>query len=113
MKPLYLSEDIVPIKDLETQAPRVLKQLRDSHRPVVITQNGRPPLSRSGGRSMGEGDAMPPAATDSGYQRLVNFDFFVGACLRRNSARESFGLRGFPFGLRRHVSRPTSSPLYN
>jgi prevent-host-death family protein len=41
MKPLYLSEDIVPIKDLETQAPRVLKQLRDSHRPVVITQNGR------------------------------------------------------------------------
>lgn len=41
MKPLYLSEDIVPIKDLETQAPRVLEQLRDSHRPVVITQNGR------------------------------------------------------------------------
>jgi prevent-host-death family protein len=41
MKPLHLSEDIVPIKDLETQAPRVLKQLRDSHRPVVITQNGR------------------------------------------------------------------------
>ncbi len=29
------------IKDLETQAPRVLKQLRDSHRPVVITQHGR------------------------------------------------------------------------
>jgi prevent-host-death family protein len=41
MKPLYLSEDIVPIKDLETQASRVLKQLRDSHRPVVITQDGR------------------------------------------------------------------------
>jgi prevent-host-death family protein len=42
MKPLHLSEDIVPLGELETQASRVLQKLRASHRPVVITQNGRP-----------------------------------------------------------------------
>lgn len=42
MKPLHLSEDIVPLGEFETQASRVLQRLKDSHRPVVITQNGRP-----------------------------------------------------------------------
>ena len=42
MKPLNLSEDIVPLGELETQASRVLQKLKDSRRPVVITQNGRP-----------------------------------------------------------------------
>jgi len=42
MKPLHLSEDIVPLGELESQASRVLQKLKDSHRPVVITQNGRP-----------------------------------------------------------------------
>lgn len=42
MKPLHLSEDIVPLGEFETQASDVLRKLKDSHRPVVITQNGRP-----------------------------------------------------------------------
>ena len=42
MKALHLSEDILPLGDFKTQASRVLRQLKDSQRPVVITQNGRP-----------------------------------------------------------------------
>ena len=42
MKPLHLTEDILPIGEFKTQASRVLRQLRASQRPVVITQNGRP-----------------------------------------------------------------------
>ena|SRR5215204_1181156 len=42
MKPLQLSEDILPLGEFKTQASRVLRQLRSSGRPVVITQNGRP-----------------------------------------------------------------------
>jgi prevent-host-death family protein len=42
MKPLQLSEDILPLGEFKTQASRVIRQLRTSRRPVVITQNGRP-----------------------------------------------------------------------
>jgi len=42
MKPLQLSEDILPLGEFKTQASRILRQLRASRRPVVITQNGRP-----------------------------------------------------------------------
>jgi prevent-host-death family protein len=42
MKPFQLSEDILPLGEFKTQASRVLRQLRASQRPVVITQNGRP-----------------------------------------------------------------------
>ena len=42
MKPLHLSGDILPLGEFKTQASRVLRQLHDSNRPVVITQNGRP-----------------------------------------------------------------------
>lgn len=42
MKPLQLSEDILPLGEFKTQASRILRQLRTSRRPVVITQNGRP-----------------------------------------------------------------------
>lgn len=42
MKALHLSEDVLPLGDFKTHASRVLRQLRDSQRPVVITQNGRP-----------------------------------------------------------------------
>jgi len=42
MKPLQLAEDILPLGDFKTHASRVLRQLKDSKRPVVITQNGRP-----------------------------------------------------------------------
>jgi prevent-host-death family protein len=42
MKALHLSEDVLPLGDFKTHASRVLRQLKDSQRPVVITQNGRP-----------------------------------------------------------------------
>lgn len=42
MKPLQLSEDILPIGEFKTHASRVLRKLQESQRPVVITQNGRP-----------------------------------------------------------------------
>jgi prevent-host-death family protein len=42
MKPLQLADDILPLGDFKTHASRVLRQLKESQRPVVITQNGRP-----------------------------------------------------------------------
>jgi prevent-host-death family protein len=42
MKPMLLSEDILPIGEFKTQASSVLRKLRQSQRPVVITQNGKP-----------------------------------------------------------------------
>jgi prevent-host-death family protein len=42
MKPLQLSEDILPIGEFKTHVSQVVRQLRRSQRPVVITQNGRP-----------------------------------------------------------------------
>ncbi|HYX23558.1 MAG TPA: type II toxin-antitoxin system prevent-host-death family antitoxin [Thermoanaerobaculia bacterium] len=42
MKPVRLTEDILPLGEFKTQASRVLRQLKESQRPVIITQNGRP-----------------------------------------------------------------------
>lgn len=42
MKPVLLSEDVLPIGEFKTQASSVLRKLKQSQRPVVITQNGKP-----------------------------------------------------------------------
>ena len=42
MKPVHVSEDILPIGEFKTHASRVLRQLREHQRPIVITQNGKP-----------------------------------------------------------------------
>jgi prevent-host-death family protein len=42
MKPVLLSEDVLPLGEFKTQASRVLRKLKESQRPVIITQNGRP-----------------------------------------------------------------------
>jgi len=42
MKPLHLAEDTLPLGKFKTHASEVVRQLRSSQRPVVITQNGRP-----------------------------------------------------------------------
>ncbi len=39
---MLLSEDVLPIGEFKTQASSVLRKLRQSQRPVVITQNGKP-----------------------------------------------------------------------
>ena len=42
MRPIHVSEDIVPLGEFKTHASRVLRQLREARRPVVITQHGKP-----------------------------------------------------------------------
>lgn len=39
---MNISKDIKPITYLKANAPELLKQINETHRPVVITQNGEP-----------------------------------------------------------------------
>ena len=40
-EPLQVSEDIIPLGEFRTHTARVLRDMREQRRPVVITQNGR------------------------------------------------------------------------
>jgi prevent-host-death family protein len=42
VKGMKISKDIKPITYLKSKAPDLLKQINETHRPVVITQNGEP-----------------------------------------------------------------------
>lgn len=42
MKPLMVSEDILPLGEFKARAARILKDLPERRNPLVITQNGRP-----------------------------------------------------------------------
>jgi prevent-host-death family protein len=42
MKPLQISEDIVPIADFKAHLSEVVRGLRQRRRPLVITQHGKP-----------------------------------------------------------------------
>jgi prevent-host-death family protein len=42
MKPLNVAEDIITVGEAKTQLSRVLRKVRSSGQPVVITQNGKP-----------------------------------------------------------------------
>ncbi len=42
LRPLRVSEDIVPLGEFRAHTARVLGRLREQRRAVVITQNGRP-----------------------------------------------------------------------
>ena len=39
---MNISKDIKPITYLKSKAPELLKQINETHRPIVITQNGEP-----------------------------------------------------------------------
>jgi len=39
---MNISSDIKPVTYLKTRAADLLKQINDTHRPVIITQNGEP-----------------------------------------------------------------------
>ena len=41
MKPLHISEDILPIGEFKTHASRIVRHLQETRRPFVITQNGK------------------------------------------------------------------------
>jgi len=42
MKSIHISEDIVSLSDFKSHASKMLHQVQNSHRPIIITQNGRP-----------------------------------------------------------------------
>ena len=42
MKPISIQDDIIPIGEFKTHASRIMRNLRQEGRPVVITQHGRP-----------------------------------------------------------------------
>ena len=42
MRPVQFSEDVVPVAAFKTHMAKVLQKLRESDRPIVITQNGKP-----------------------------------------------------------------------
>jgi len=42
MKPLKISEDIVPLGEFKAKAASIIKALPGRRNPLVITQNGRP-----------------------------------------------------------------------
>ncbi len=39
---MHISSDIKPVSFLKSHAADILKQINDTHRPIVITQNGEP-----------------------------------------------------------------------
>ena len=41
MKPILISRDIVSLSDFKNSASMMIHQIQDSHRPLVITQNGK------------------------------------------------------------------------
>ena len=42
MKSLHISEDILAIGKVKAQFSRVLRQLHETQRPIVVTRNGHP-----------------------------------------------------------------------
>jgi antitoxin YefM len=42
MKPIQISDDILPIAEFKTHAGQVIRKLKADKRAMVITQNGRP-----------------------------------------------------------------------
>ena len=41
MKPINISRNIVSLSDFKNKASRMLNEVQRSHRPLVITQNGK------------------------------------------------------------------------
>jgi prevent-host-death family protein len=42
MKPIQISEDILPLAKFKARASEIIRRLHAVQRPIVITQNGRP-----------------------------------------------------------------------
>jgi len=41
MKPINISQNIISLSDFKTRASKMLNEVQKTHRPIVITQNGR------------------------------------------------------------------------
>lgn len=64
MKPINVAEDIIPIGEFKAQASAVLRKLRKTGRPVVVTQSGRP---------------AAVVLSTAEYERLAERDRFIAA----------------------------------
>ena len=42
MKSIQISEDIVSLTDFKNHASKMLHNVQDTHRPLIITRNGKP-----------------------------------------------------------------------
>ena len=42
MKTLQVAQDIIPVGTFKAHASQLIRRLRTEHRPIVITQNGKP-----------------------------------------------------------------------
>lgn len=42
MKDLVVSEDIIPIGEFKKQASRLCRRVKETNRPILVTQNGSP-----------------------------------------------------------------------
>jgi prevent-host-death family protein len=63
MKPLQISTDVVPMARFKARASAWLKQVRDSGRPIVVTQNGE-----------AAGVVISPADYDRHVHRILFMD---------------------------------------
>ena len=41
MKPINISQSIISLSDFKNRASKMLNEVQSSHRPIVITQNGK------------------------------------------------------------------------
>ncbi|MCB2149645.1 MAG: type II toxin-antitoxin system Phd/YefM family antitoxin [Deltaproteobacteria bacterium] len=41
MRPINISQDIISLSDFKNKASKILYEIKHSHRPIVITQNGK------------------------------------------------------------------------
>ena len=41
MKPISISRNIISLSDFKNRASKMLNEVQSSHRPIVITQNGK------------------------------------------------------------------------
>ncbi len=64
MKPLLISEDILPLGEFKARVASIIKELAERRNPLVVTQNGRPALV-----------VMSPAEFD----RMREREAFLGA----------------------------------
>lgn len=64
MKPLQIAQDIVPVGQFKAHASQLIRQLREEHRSIVITQNGKP---------------SAVLITPEDFDRLHNHDRFLEA----------------------------------
>jgi prevent-host-death family protein len=96
MRPVRVSEDIVPVSDFKAQAAEWLKRIAETGHPLVITQNGKAAgvlLSPAQFDALNERArfmaAVDEGLADSEAGRVQTHDAVVTELTKRRSARGS------------------------